>query len=251
MNNANRITSTQYPGRILLACLFKKTIWYFAFLTLIIFCLFPTSKVFAQATCQSFDPPDSQFGLALENVLPPITISRPVAMVQPPNDSSRWFVVDNEGQVDIFNHGSPFTRAGVLVDLRDRVLRRLDGRTWNELGLLSIAVHPNFNSNGYVYLYYTAQGPSADFPLVARLARYTSTDNGQTLNPNSEQIIFEIPRDTVFHWGGQMWFHPVNGYLYMSIGDGGRSASSQNYNDLNGSFIRIDVDSGSPYSIPL
>ena len=246
----NICTLAQNLGYLRFDCLFKNTLRNVVLFILLIICLTPTSRTFAQATCQAFDPPDSQFGLALENVLPSSTLSRPVAMVQPPNDSTRWFVVDNDGKVEKFNHGSPFTSAGTLVDLTDRVLRSLDGTIRNALGLLSIAVHPNFNSNGYVYLYYSAQGPSADFPLVARLARYTSTDNGQTLDPNSEQIIFEIPRDTVFHWGGQMWFHPVNGYLYMSIGDGGQSASSQNYDDLNGSFIRIDVDSGSPYSIP-
>ena len=250
MNHANTIISTHNTGKLLLDCIFKRSAKLVILLALITFYLIPTSKVYAQATCQMFDPPDSQFGLALENVLQPNTVSRPVAMVQPPNDSSRWFVVDNEGKVDIFSNGTTFSRTSVLVDLTDRVLRQFEGRTWNELGLLSIAVHPNFNSNGYVYLYYSAQGPSTDFPLAARLARYTSTDNGQTLDPSTEEIIFELPRDTVHHWGGQMWFHPVNGYLYMSIGDGGRKPKAQRYNDMNGSFIRIDLDSGSPYSIP-
>ena len=217
----------------------------------VLFYLLPIHKTFAMATCQMFDPPTSQFGLALENVLPASTLERPIAMVQPPNDASRWFVVDQNGQVIIFNNSATFVKSGVLVDLRDRVMRELNGRAWNELGLLSIAVHPNFANNGHVYLYYTAQGPSADFPVAVRLSRFTSFDKGLTLDPNSEEIIFEIPRDTVFHFGGQMQFHPIDGYFYMSIGDGGRKPKAQDFNDLNGSFIRLDLYSGTfPYSIP-
>ena len=215
--------------------------------------LIPSTSLYAQQ-CQAFDRPTGEFSLGLERVITSTLVERPTSMVQQPNNSSRWFVIDQNGVVALFAgaSGQDFSEIGVMMDISDRVTRMHDGRdNWNEMGLLSIAAHPDFRNNGYVYLYYTARGPNASVPLYARLSRFTSFDNGRTLDPDSETIVFQLDRDRQFHWGGQMMFNPNDGMFSISIGDGGVRSRSQNRFNLNGSFLRMDMRNGQlPYRIP-
>ena len=139
---------------------------------------------------------------------------------------------------------------GTFLDLRDRVTRTFEGSEWNEMGLLGIVFHPDFANNGYVYVYYSAIGTAAGWPLEARLSRFTSHDGGLTADPNSEVVILKTDRDTQWHWGGKLAFGD-DGYLYASFGEAGRHRNAQDLTTLKGKMIRIDVDGGSPYGIPL
>ena len=152
-----------------------------------------------------------------------------------------WWVAERIGDVQRLRSDREST--ATALSIRDRVA--VDG----EGGLLGLALHPQFASNGELYLYYTASGPSTDVPLVSVVSRFTSHDGGLTFDPASEQVILRVDQPTLIHKGGDIHFG-LDGFLYVGLGDGGHPATAQDPSSLLGSFLRIDVDSGVPYAIP-
>jgi len=116
-----------------------------------------------------------------------------------------------------------------------------------EQGLLGLAFHPDYATNGYFYVNYT----DTDGDTV--VSRFTVTFDPDAADPSSEQILLSIPQPYSNHNGGDLAFG-TDGYLYISTGDGGSGGDPQNYaqNPLTflGKILRIDVDTGSPYGIP-
>jgi glucose/arabinose dehydrogenase len=120
------------------------------------------------------------------------------------------------------------------------------------MGLLGMAFHPAFSTNGKVYLAYTNTVSSR----VLRISEFTSADNGLTLDPNSERILMVVDQPETNHNGGQVAFGP-DGYLYIGMGDGGGAndqhgtiGNGQLMTTLLGKMLRIDVNGGPPYAIP-
>lgn len=117
-----------------------------------------------------------------------------------------------------------------------------------ELGLSSIALHPQFDSNGRFYVSY-------DTPdLKTRIVRYNvSQDDENKADPASAQLILTVNQPANNHNGAGMAFGP-DGYLYIGLGDGGSSNdpenNAQNGQTLLGSILRLDVDGSAPYAIP-
>jgi hypothetical protein len=113
------------------------------------------------------------------------------------------------------------------------------------MGLLGLAFHPNFEQNGYFYVNYTGEGGHT------RISRFQA--NGDSADPNSEQVLMIIDQPFPNHNGGAVVFGP-DGYLYLGLGDGGAGGdpqkNGQNTDALLGKILRIDVDNGDPYSIP-
>jgi glucose/arabinose dehydrogenase len=132
-----------------------------------------------------------------------------------------------------------------VLDLRDRVDCCDNG------GLLSFVLHPRFESTGLAFaLYVDRNGDTA----LARFSRGGGTD--PRLEPASERILLVADQNPDFapnHHGGELVFGP-DGFLYISIGDGGSanffSGAAQQLHDLRGKLLRIDVDRGDPYAIP-
>jgi glucose/arabinose dehydrogenase len=127
-----------------------------------------------------------------------------------------------------------------------------------EAGLLGLALHPDFKSNGYVYMYYTVPLP-AGTPVVDRVrvfqskvSRFKSDDGGKTIDAGSELEIMLFDQPYANHNGGKIAFGP-DGFLYLSFGDGGSSGDPQKYGQNTqtflGKLLRIDV-ADEPYSIP-
>ena len=113
-----------------------------------------------------------------------------------------------------------------------------------EHGLFGVAFHPDYATNGYFYVnYINTEGNT----VVARYTR--STENPDIADPNSAFIVLNITQLYGFHQGGCLRFGP-DGYLYISSGDGGESQMGQNINTMLGKILRIDVNSGTPYTIP-
>lgn len=170
-------------------------------------------------------------------------------LLQAPNNNLRWYVLEQRGRILRFNNNASVSSVSVVADLQSLVN---DNSSANESGLLSMAFHPNFDSNGYVYLFYQVNA-SGGGCCNSRLARFTSSDAGLTINPASETVLIEFRQPFQNHYGGHVRFG-ADGYLYLSIGDGGSGGDpgnrAQNTSNLWGSMIRINVDSGSPYSIP-
>ena len=186
----------------------------------------------------SFSPSYSQ-GPALDSVVAGVII--PVAITHAGDGSGRLFITQQTGQIVIFDGTevlpTPFLDIHSLVSC------------CGEQGLLSVAFHPHYKSNGLFYVNYTRAGDGATI-----VARYTvSTGDADVADPDSAVILLTIPQPFPNHNGGQLQFGP-DGYLYIGMGDGGSGGDPQNnaqtLNTLLGKMLRIDVDSGSPYASP-
>ena len=110
-----------------------------------------------------------------------------------------------------------------------------------------MAFHPNFASNGHVFVFYVGlEHPEHCSPHISLALSVLTVDRRWI--PSSEQILLSIPQDTTAHKGGAIAFGP-DGYLYISIGND-TIKNAQNTNQFYGTMVRIDVDNGDPYAIP-
>lgn len=190
-------------------------------------------------------PPPPGISIALQQVfvnLPAFT--QPLAMMQAPMDSTRWFVLERAGQVRVFDNDPAVNAASDFIDISGDV----DSGP-GEAGLLGMAFHPNFQMNGEVFLSYTRPG------LVSYISRFTSADGGLTLDPTTEVPLLTVNQDSGNHNGGNIAFSPLDGFLYIGLGDGGGAGDqldrAQTTTNLLGAMLRIDVNAGAPYAIPL
>jgi len=157
-----------------------------------------------------------------------------------PQDN-RLFIVEKDGRIKIVT-GQNTVLPTPFLDIDGRV-----NSSANERGLLGLAFHPDYANNGYFYVNYNdSQGDT-------RISRFTVTNDPNVADPNSELILMDIDQPYSNHNAGDLAFGP-DGYLYIPLGDGGSGGDpqniSQNTNRLLGKMLRIDVDSGSPYSVP-
>jgi glucose/arabinose dehydrogenase len=196
------------------------------------------------------DEPVPPVSLSVQPAFLNLTFSRPVAMLQAPNDSSRWFVVEQAGRVRVFSNDSGANTSNIFIDISGRVA------SGGEMGLLGMAFHPAFATNRRVYLSYT----NTTAGRVSRISEFKSNDNGDTLDPNSERILLVIDQPEENHKGGQIAFG-ADGYLYIGMGDGGGRddqhggiGNGQLMKTLLGKMLRIGVDNvpaNQLYAIPL
>jgi glucose/arabinose dehydrogenase len=168
-------------------------------------------------------------------------LSEPVDVTEVNDGSKRLFIVERTGKIRIWKGTSlqvtPFLDVSSIIE---------DG--YAEQGLLSLAFHPNYVTNGYFYIYYTAPGR----PIT--IARY-SRDTDSTANSTSGVVLMSIPKPFLNHNGGDLIFGS-DGYLYFGTGDGGSGGdpnnNAQNGTSLLGKMLRINVNNPNPpyYSIP-
>src|SRR5262249_20241901 len=137
---------------------------------------------------------------------------------------------------------------GMFLDIHTLV------KCCGERGLLGLAFHPDYASNHYLYVYYTANESAADglFEGDIVIARYQAPSaTANTVNPDTARIILKIAHHSFAnHNGGAIVFGP-DGYLYLGVGDGGGGGdplgSGQNRETLLGKILRLDVDTaGNP-----
>jgi glucose/arabinose dehydrogenase len=193
----------------------------------------------------------------------------PVALVEAPDGSGRRFVVDQVGVIRILTVGGNLLPEPFL-DLRSRIVPLMPA--FDERGVLGLAFHPGYAGNGRFFVYYSAPlrpGAPAGYDHTARVSEFrVSAANGNRADPASERVILEVDKPQFNHNGGTLLFGPRDGYLYMSIGDGGGAddvglghvedwyASNAGGNgqdiqqNLLGNILRIDVDRGAPYAVP-
>ncbi|HYQ86287.1 MAG TPA: PQQ-dependent sugar dehydrogenase [Bacteroidota bacterium] len=182
----------------------------------------------------------------LKNRFPNISFSSPVGLYHPNDGTDRLCVVEQAGVIRIFPDDTTITSTKAFLDIHDSVV------SGGELGLLGLAFHPSYATNGYFYVDYTR-----DHPLRTVISRFrVSVSNPDSADPASEFIILEQLQPFDNHNGGQLAFGP-DGYLYIAFGDGGSGGdpfgNGQNRDTLLGKILRINVDSATGqrhYAIP-
>ena len=167
-------------------------------------------------------------------------------MAYPDDGSNRLFVSSKEGRITVFENRPDVANVKTFLDIRDVV-----HSSSSETGLLSIAFDPDYRDNGYFYVHYNS-GRAGTLETV--VSRFRMSSSGRDAgDPRSEKEILRFAQPRSNHNGGKIAFGE-DGYLYISIGDGGRTPSNaQDRTNLFGSIIRIDVspeDDSEPYSIP-
>tara|TARA_B100000315_G_scaffold260136_1_gene319485 strand:- start:5963 stop:7513 length:1551 start_codon:yes stop_codon:yes gene_type:complete len=192
----------------------------------------------------SFLPPQDTLNLRLERVFSGLEFLDPVALLQASGDADRWYIVNRTGLIQTFLNHPAVSELTTVLDLRSIVepLSEFD----LELGMLALAFHPDFLENGKAYVYYTAETENG---IESRLSLFVRFDEEITFNPNSEEVLIRVEQPRARHNGGQIAFG-VDGFLYLSLGDGGDRFQSQAVNSFLGKMLRIDVDGGFPYVIP-
>ena len=165
---------------------------------------------------------------------------RPIDITNASDD--RLFIVEQAGEISIVQP-SGAVNSTLFLDIKTIVN---DGSS--EQGLLGLAFHPNYSSNGYFYVHYTDN--SGD----GQISRFTvSTGDPDVADNTSEFPILTISQPYSNHNGGCIKFGP-DSYLYIGMGDGGSAGDpggrSQDSTELLGKMLRIDVDGAAPYGIP-
>ncbi len=183
----------------------------------------------------------------ISSAIPAIQISHfaggfasPIGVANAADGTNRLFVIEQEGIVKIVAAAETVLPTPFL-DIRERVLGG------GERGLLGIAFHPSFESNGRFFVHYNNNSGAHV------ISEFGMTGNPNVANPASERILLTFSQPFGNHNGGQMNFGP-DGFLYIAFGDGGGGGDpenhAQNRADLLGDIIRIDVNGALPYAIP-
>ncbi len=167
-------------------------------------------------------------------------LNNPIYVTSPPDDFERLFVVEQAGTIRIIKNGTLLSEP--FLDLTGQVT------FGGEQGLLGLAFHPDYDQNGYFFVNYT------DGSGDSHVARFTVSSNPDSADENSEEDILVVGQPFANHNAGMLDFSPIDGYLYVGYGDGGSAGDpgnrAQDSTTFLGKMLRIDVDSGLPYSVP-
>ncbi|MGC9308360.1 MAG: PQQ-dependent sugar dehydrogenase [Thermoplasmatota archaeon] len=194
--------------------------------------------------------PLPEVSVGLETVADGFTA--PVCLEDPVDGEARFYVAEQSGAIKIIENGDVLDEP--FLDLSDKLVNL--NAAYDERGLLGLAFHPDYESNGRFYVYYSAPTYDPDMDHASILAEYRVSDDPVKADPTSERVLLSIGEPEGNHNGGQLAFGP-DGYLYVGVGDGGGAGdrhgdigNGQNISTLLGSVLRIDVDGAEPYEIP-
>jgi glucose/arabinose dehydrogenase len=177
----------------------------------------------------------------LSSVLIADGYKKPVFITSYPNNAKLLYIVEQAGLIKILNDGKKLSRP--FFDINKRVVN--PNRPGDERGLLGFAFHPNHTNNGKFYINYMDNDGNT---IISEF----STNSELRADHKSERIILKLKQPYGNHNGGDIQFGP-DGYLYISIGDGGKAGdplnAGQDLSSLFGKIIRIDIEQ-KPYGIP-
>ena len=166
----------------------------------------------------------------------------PLDLQAPRGDATRLFVVEQGGKIKIIRGGAVL--ATPFIDIGDRTTP-----PGGELGLLGLAFHPQYAQNGRFYVNYTNRDNNT---TISEFRAASGT--ADTADPASERKLVFVAQPFGNHNGGGLAFGS-DGYLYIGLGDGGSAGdpqgNAQNLGRALGKMLRIDVNSGNPYAVPV
>jgi len=194
----------------------------------------------------------------------------PIGVVAVPDASNRLFVIDQVGKIWVID-GNGTKLATPFIDVTSRLVTL--SPFYDERGLLGFAFHPDYKTNGKFYIYYQVPPrpggpqPGVNWNNFSRISEFKVSSNANMADLSTERVLLEWDDPQSNHNGGTLAFGP-DGYLYISIGDGGAAddvapghvedwypvnagGNGQDVEaNLFGNVLRIDVNSGNPYGIP-
>jgi glucose/arabinose dehydrogenase len=190
----------------------------------------------------------------------------PVLLTESPDNSGRLFIIEQLGQIYIINNGQKV--AEPFLDISHKLIElEPDG---DERGLLGLAFHPEYVTNGRFFVYYSGplrSGGSPGFDHTNYVSEFRVSANADMADAASERILLAMDHPQANHNAGMIDFGD-DGYLYISVGDGGGGddngtghvddwyAENEGGNgqditqNLLGSILRIDVSPATSYGIP-
>lgn len=177
------------------------------------------------------------------NTVIPTGLSSPLQVTNAGDGSNRLFIVQKAGTILVYDQN--YASLGTFLTVSNVASSN------SEEGLLSMAFHPDYFTNGYFWVLYTNSGSNLE------LARYkVSASNPNIADAASKQIVLTISHPFTNHNGGELHFGS-DGYLYWSTGDGGSGNdpgyNGQNTSTLLGKILRINVSTGTSapyYTVP-
>ncbi len=179
-------------------------------------------------------------------------LKSPVLLTNAGDGSNRLFVVEKTGTIDIIKNGTPLSTP--FLDIKSKLSKLTP--FYDERGLLGLTFHPDYQTNGRFFVFYSAPTSTSGMDHKDVIAEYHVSVNPDIADPTSEIILLTIDHPKFNHNAGALAFGP-DGYLYIATGDGGGEGDphgligfGQDINSSLGKILRIDVDHGSPYAIP-
>jgi glucose/arabinose dehydrogenase len=176
---------------------------------------------------------------------PNLTFDDPVEFTHAFDGTNKVYVIEQRGVIRAFDNVSTTSQTTVFLDIDARV------DAGGEMGLLGLAFHPNFETNGYFYVNYNRNSPSRQTVI----SRFKVNTGSQTADASSEKILLTYEQPYTNHKGGKLAFG-ADGNLYIATGDGGSGGdpqnNAQNRKSLLGKILRIDVNVAETekYAIP-
>ena len=190
----------------------------------------------------------------LTNAFPGLAFTNPVCLASPPGETNRLFILEKRGRVIIITNLAAPSRT-IFMDITNEVTSAADTNIGGEEGLLGLAFHPGYATNGYFYLFFT--GPASTAAGSGRhdiLARFKVSASNPNQGDSTSEVRFILQYDEADnHNAGDLHFGP-DGYLYVSLGDeGGGFDNFHNSQRIDKDFfsaiMRLDVDNH-PGSLP-
>jgi hypothetical protein len=188
-----------------------------------------------------------------------------------PDNSGRLAVIDQIGKIWIID-AEGHSMATPFMDLTSRIVPLSAG--YDERGLLGLAFHPDYSNNGRFFVYYQmprrtgGPAPNVNWNNYSLISEFKVSSNPNMADLSTERKILDWDDPQSNHNGGTLAFGK-DGYLYISIGDGGNAndvgpghvedwyaanagGNAQNIEaNLFGKILRIDINNGNPYGIPM
>ena len=182
----------------------------------------------------------SQNAIAIDSKIIAKDLERPLLVRFEP-ETNIMYIVQQAGKIFIKNEAT----TTLFLDWSEHITIK---PMPDERGLLGMAFDPNYNNNGLFYISYV------DTENYSVVSRFKLSDNKMKADINSEKKLFYFKQPFNNHNGGHLEFSPIDNYLYISFGDGGKFGDpfnhAQNTGNYFGKILRIDTNSEDGYNIP-